>query len=478
MEKYTGKERRSLEVSAESIAERKKQKDAMRLAIVMNNASDAIIIQDIDGRITAWNRGAERMYGYTEEEGLKMNIDQLTPPEKLAEQKEFFQRLIAGEAGDSFETHRVAKDGSIVDVWLTVTKVLEEPVDSIISTDQEVVSLSGFAMLERNITARKQAENESRELLSMLELVPSGVIVHDVDGKILYVNQETMAMHGYSHDEFMALDLSRISSPESKEMITERMRETIDHGEASFEVKDIKKDGGIIFLLVKVKQIAWKGKNVFLSTQTDITERKENEEQLQKTLESLRKAVNTTVQVMVSAIEARDPYTAGHQIRSANLAHAIATEMGLSKEKIDGISMAGSIHDIGKLSIPSEILTKPTKLTNLEFSMIKEHSEKGFEMLKNVESPWPLAQIIYQHHERMDGSGYPRQLKGEDIIIEARILAVANVVEAMASHRPYRASLGIDAALAEIEKNKGILYDSKAADACLKIFKEGKFKFG
>src|SRR5690606_2659156 len=134
--------------------------------------------------------------------------------------------------------------------------------------------------------------------------------------------------------------------------------------------------------------------------------------------------------------------------------------MGLNKEKIEGIRLAGSIHDIGKLAIPEEILAKPTKLTDLEFSLIKEHSQSRYEMLKDVESPWPLAQIVYQHHERMNGSGYPRKLKGEEIIIEARIMAVADVVEAMASHRPYRPGLGLETALEEIEKNKGIFYDN------------------
>jgi HD-GYP domain-containing protein (c-di-GMP phosphodiesterase class II) len=168
----------------------------------------------------------------------------------------------------------------------------------------------------------------------------------------------------------------------------------------------------------------------------------------------------------------RDPYTAGHQIRSANLACVVATEMGLPQDKIDGLRMASSIHDIGKLSIPAEILSKPTKLTDIEFSLIKEHSQSGYEMLKNVESPWPLAQIVYQHHERMNGSGYPRNLKGDEILIEARIMAVADVVEAMASHRPYRSALGIEAALEEIEKNKGILYDNDVAVACLRLFRE------
>jgi putative nucleotidyltransferase with HDIG domain len=178
---------------------------------------------------------------------------------------------------------------------------------------------------------------------------------------------------------------------------------------------------------------------------------------------------------MVAAVESRDPYTAGHQIRSADLARAIATEMGLPPEKIDGIRTAGAIHDIGKLSIPAEILSKPTKLSAIELSLIKEHSLKGYEMLKDVESPWPLAEMVYQHHERMDGSGYPRNLKGDEILMEARILAVADVVEAMASHRPYRPGLGIDAALKEIEKNKGIFYDDAVADACLRLFREKGF---
>jgi HD-GYP domain-containing protein (c-di-GMP phosphodiesterase class II) len=151
--------------------------------------------------------------------------------------------------------------------------------------------------------------------------------------------------------------------------------------------------------------------------------------------------------------------------------------MGWSQDKIDGIYMAGSIHDIGTLSVPAEILSKPTKLTGIEFSMIKGHSWRGFDMLKDVESPWPLAEIVHQHHERMDGSGYPKNLKGDEIIMEARILAVSDVVEAMSSHRPYRTALGIDAALEEISRNRGVLYDPKVADACLSLFKKKGFAF-
>lgn len=207
-----------------------------------------------------------------------------------------------------------------------------------------------------------------------------------------------------------------------------------------------------------------------------VVQRDSTEKSLFQTLESLHEAVQATIQVLVATVEARDPYTAGHQIRVADLACAIATEMGLPQEKVNGIRMAGSIHDIGKLSIPAEILSKPTKLTNTEFALIKEHAQKGYEMLKDVKSQWQLAQIVHQHHERMDGTGYPRNLKGAEIIIEARILAVADVVESMASHRPYRPALGIDRALEEIEKNSGTLYDAAVSDACLRLFREKGFQ--
>jgi len=204
----------------------------------------------------------------------------------------------------------------------------------------------------------------------------------------------------------------------------------------------------------------------------EILEHKKAQEKLQQMLELLKKSTSITVSVMVSALEARDPYTAGHQIRVAALAGAIAKEMGLPDDMIEGIRMAGYIHDIGKLAVPAELLTKPIRLSELEFALIKEHPTSGYELIKNVESPWPLAQVIYQHHERLDGSGYPRQLKGEEIILEARIMAVSDVVEAMASHRPYRPSLGLEAALREIEKNRGVLYDASVVDACLKLFRD------
>lgn len=191
----------------------------------------------------------------------------------------------------------------------------------------------------------------------------------------------------------------------------------------------------------------------------------------------LRKALDGIINTVGLTVETRDRYTAGHQRRVAKLASAIAEEMSLSEEQIEGIRMAGMIHDLGKISVPAEILTKPTRLTEVEFAIIKGHPEVGYKILMDIEFPWPLAQIVLQHHERMDGSGYPQGLVGKDIFIEARLLSVADVVEAMSSHRPYRPALGIEVALEEIKKNKGKLYDPDVADACLGLFLKEKFKF-
>jgi putative nucleotidyltransferase with HDIG domain len=202
----------------------------------------------------------------------------------------------------------------------------------------------------------------------------------------------------------------------------------------------------------------------------------ERTDKLKKTMNDLRKAMDGIIEAMGLTLEIRDPYTAGHQKRVAEIAQAIAIEMGISKQQIEGIHMGGVIHDIGKMAVPTEILSKPGKITEHEFGIIKSHPEVGYNILEKIDFPWPIAQIVYQHHERMDGSGYPQGLEGKDILLEARIMAVADVVEAMASHRPYRPALGIDMALEEISKNRGVLYDPEVVDACLRLFKEEKFK--
>lgn len=205
--------------------------------------------------------------------------------------------------------------------------------------------------------------------------------------------------------------------------------------------------------------------------------REEAEANRSQTLEQLRQAMEDTIGAIAATLERRDPYTAGHQRRVAQLGVAIAKELGFQDEEIEGIHFGGLIHDLGKIAVPAEILSKPGKISDIEFSLIKTHAEVGYEIVKNIAFPWPVAEMVYQHHERLDGSGYPQGLKGEEITLSARILAVADVVEAMSSHRPYRPTLGVDAALEEINKHRGKHFDPDAVDACVRLFREKGFSF-
>jgi putative nucleotidyltransferase with HDIG domain len=210
--------------------------------------------------------------------------------------------------------------------------------------------------------------------------------------------------------------------------------------------------------------------------QRSLTNRREEEENLNRTLLNLRRAMGGTLEALAHAVEAKDPYTSGHQRRVADLARTIATEMGLPDEELDGIRMAAVLHDIGNISLPAEILSKPTLLSEVEFNLIKTHPQKGYDILKEIDFPWPVARTVWQHHERLDGSGYPLCLKGDEILPGARILAVADVVEAMASDRSYRSAPGLEMAMEEIQAKRGDLYDPIVVDACLRIFKEKDFR--
>ena len=236
--------------------------------------------------------------------------------------------------------------------------------------------------------------------------------------------------------------------------------------------------------LLRVRQAAKEAQQLLARTERSrrallsiLEDTKRAEEELQQSYVNLQRALEGTVHALRSAVELRDPYTAGHQRRVSQLACAIANEMGLPEEQIEGLRLAGLIHDMGKMTVPAEFLSKPGSLNETEYGLIRMHPQVGYDVLKEMDFPWPLADIVLQHHERLDGSGYPHGLSGEEIILEARILAVADVVEAMASHRPYRPARGIDDALEEISQNRGRLYDPEVVDACLKLFTEDGFAF-
>jgi putative two-component system response regulator len=259
--------------------------------------------------------------------------------------------------------------------------------------------------------------------------------------------------------------------------LTERIRAQYDQdviimtGYSDLTYVDAIAKGGVDFLQkpFNIEEVSIRLKRVLRERRLRF-EINEGIQQQQQIMEGLILTLSSTVEV-------RDPYTSGHQKRVAELACTIAKHMDLSEDHINAIRMAGVVHDLGKIAIPSEILSKPGRLSEIEFSLIKTHSQVGFDILKDINFHLPIAQIIHQHHERMDGSGYPQGLKGDKILLEARIMTVADVVEAMASHRPYRPALGIDTALEEISKNKGTIYDTDAANACLKVFREKGFKF-
>jgi len=397
------------------------------------------------------------------------NAWQLLSPEDVDRSRRNIQRLLKGEQIEGTEYTFRRLDGS------TFPAIV---ISSVVYSNGKPVGLRGAIV---DITERRRAEEELRRinafLDSIVENIPNMIFLKDAkELRFVRFNRAGEELLGFTRDDLMGKSDYDFFPKKEADFFTEKDREVL-HGKNVVDVPEepiqSRDKGKRILHTKKVPILGANGEPEFLlGISEDITERKEAEDKLQHTLNSLRKAVSATTQVLVSAVEVRDPYTSGHQIRVADLARAIATEMKLSQDKIEGIRVAATIHDIGKLSIPAEILSKPTKLTEIEFSLIKEHSKKGYEILKEVESPWPLAEIIHQHHERMNGSGYPRNLKGDDILVEARILAVADVVEAMVSHRPYRPGLGIDAAMKEIEDNRGIFFDNDAVDACLRLFRE------
>ena len=503
--------------TAQDITERKQTEEALRASEnlfrnYLEYAPDGVYMSDVKGTFLYGNRKCEEILGYRREELIGKNFLELNilSEKSLNKAAELLQENMKGNPTGPDELDLISKEGRIIPVEIN-TSVVQRMGEGIILA------------FVRDITGRKQAEEDlslhvtrTQALLDLhLMATESQQTIIDFvleaaqkacrsQFSFIGLMDETesfMTIHAWSKDamaQCSSVD-KPIHFPISEagvwgDCVRQRKPVTINDYGGPWPSKKGYPEGHVpirCFLsvpifdgnkIVAVASVANKKEpykeddvNALISlgnNMWEIMRHKTSEAKIQQTLEGLRKAFGVTIQVMVSAIEMRDPYTAGHQLRVADLARSIATEMGLDMDKIEGIRMAGSIHDIGKLSIPSELLSKPTKLTNLEFSLIKEHSQSGYDMLKDVESPWPLAQIVYQHHERMDGSGYPRNLKGDEILMEARIMAVADVVEAMASHRPYRPGLGIDAALAEIEKNKGIFYDNAVAGACLKLFRE------
>jgi PAS domain S-box-containing protein/putative nucleotidyltransferase with HDIG domain len=447
-----------------------------RYRTIIETIEDGYYEVNLTGNLTYFNDTMVRIHEYPRAELLGMNNRQYTDAENAKILFKVFNQVYrTGEPSKGTHYEIITKNGG--------RKNLESSVSLI---RDAIGNPIGFRGIVRDVTELRQAQNalKTSEERFRISAQSSNDFIYEWDlesGQVDWFGKAVERL-GDLLGEIPDTNVAFVNKiyPEDLERTTEAVRRHLKQGGPHLEeYRLVGKDGNIIHVKsagMCLRNEAGRGYK-WIGALSDITERKRAEEELKESLDKLHKAVGGIIQAMALTVGSRDPYTAGHQQRVSNLARAIAQEMGLSKDQVEAIRMAGVVHDLGKISVPAEILSKPTKLSDLEFSLIKGHSQTSYEILKDIEFPWPIADIALQHHERMNGSGYPSGLKGEEILIEAQVLMVADVVEAIASHRPYRPALGIEVALDEISKHKGKLYTPAAVDACLRLFREKGFKF-
>jgi len=460
------------------ITERKQAEDFLLEAKefsgnLITSARDGISVLDNRGVHIDVNPALCEMTGFLREELIGVGPPHpYWPPEQYEEIDRNFQKTMAADFTD-VELTFMRKNGERFPVIVSPSAV----------KDKQGNVISYFATV-KDVTERKQAEEAIKEseekFRNVFDNSTIGKSITSIDGTV-NVNQAFADMLGYTKEELSHIKWQDVSLPEEIDEINRKL-ESLQAGRekfARFVKRYVEKDGSIVWADVStVLQRDSDGKPLYYITAIqDITERKLSEEKLVKSYESVQKTLNDAINTMVKIVEMRDPYTSGHQRKVADLAIAIAGEMKLEDTRIDQLRIAAVIHDIGKIYVPSDILSKPGRLSDIEFSLIKAHAQNGYDIVKGMDFPCNVAKAVLQHHERLDSSGYPNGLKSEDTLLEAKILAVADVVEAMSSHRPYRQALGIDKALEEISRNKGRLYDPDVVDACFKLFNSGKFEF-
>ena len=344
----------------------------------------------------------------------------------------------------------------------TVTRAKRtKPYGFIVKPFEEVDLYATLQVAYYKYKSEKTLKKSEERFRKLIEENTDGIVVVNKKGIIRFVNTAAVILF----------------EKEKKELLNKEYGYQI-FTKALNELVITRKSGNIRVVETHAVETEWEGEAAFLSTLRDVTKRKQAEDDLRKSNLKLRRLMEDIVNGLVTAIEMRDPYTAGHQRRVAELAGAIGKEINLGMDQLDGLRIAALIHDIGKIHVPSEILSKPGRLTDIEFTIMKSHSQAGYDVLKSIDFPWPIAKTVLQHHEKLNGSAYPNGLFGDEIILEAKIICVADVVEAMSSHRPYRPALGFKKAIEEINANKGILYDENVVDACTRLIQDMNFKFG
>lgn len=432
--------------------------------VLFETATDAIIIDDpSNGLILDVNRTACDLYGYSPQEMAGMPIMQLT-----AEPDATREALITQATRAPLRYH-VKKDGTVFPVEITGNRF----------------SLNGRPIrvaFVRDITERIQAAEALRaseaKFSTAFKTTPDAININRMaDGLFIEINDGFTRLTGYTLEDVTgktSYDLDIWVDLSNRDRLVAGLRESgvVENLEAQFRFKS----GEICTGLMSARVMAIDGEFCILSVTRDITERKQAEEELERTNRELEAALRGITEALGRTVEVRDPYTGGHERRVARLCCAIAERLALPQFEADCVEMAALIHDLGKIGVPADILSKPGRLSELELRLVQEHPVRGAEILSGIRMPWPLADIVRQHHERIDGSGYPDGLTGEQICREARILAVADVVEAMSSHRPYRAALGVDAAMDELSANAH-KFDPDVLVACTELREEGAFDF-
>lgn len=322
-------------------------------------------------------------------------------------------------------------------------------------------------------------ENEQRlgeseaKFKGLVEQSLVGIFIAD-RSTVHYANPRTAEILGYAPDEIAGAPLSALIHPDDQPGVAGRIDDLLSgrHRDIRHEFRVLRKDGGVVHIGTHGSRAEYRGRTVVIGVLQDITQRLQAEQQIAGYVTQLERSVSHTVEAISQIVELRDPYTSGHERRVGDLAAAIGRELGLDKQRITGLRIAGSVHDVGKVTIPAEILSKPGRLSAAEYAIVKTHAEKGYDILKGIDFPWPVAKVVLQHHERLDGSGYPRGLKGDEIMLEARILAVADTLESMSTHRPYRPALGIEDALQELLAHAGSRYDPQVVAVAQRLFRE------
>lgn len=465
---------------ARDITERKKMEERIiqseqRYRDIIETIQDGYFEVDLAGKYTFVNDVICQHLQRPRQELIGLDNRRFQTAENAGKTFRHFQDVYkSGKPEKACEMEIIRKDGTV--------QTAEVSISLIKNTQGHPV---GFRGISRDVTERKKMEEEiiksEQKYRAIVENSQEGIFQTSPDSRHITLNHAFAGILGYASVEDAAKSITNIShqvyvNPDEYRKVLDIIRR--EGSIKSYETEFFRKDRSRIWVNMSISAVSDNaGKLLYYhGIVEDITPKKKLEQERQNSINSLRKSLGATINAMSATAEARDPYTAGHQRRVADLARSIATEMKLSGDQIDGIRMAGMIHDLGKISVPSEILTKPTKLTSLEMELIRTHAEAGYNILKDIEFPWPIARMVLEHHERIDGSGYPNGLKGEAILLESKIISIADVVEAISSHRPYRPAFGITPALEEIAQNSGILYDTAASEACLKLFRENRYK--